>query len=80
MKERREQENLQKAFNEIIKVRDKSGKQFLDPVQRMNILTKHVPPQTAQWVNSAISAEQAMEYIQAIFEREIYLSTGMALQ
>lgn len=54
----REKNNVQKALNEIITTRNKAGKKFLNPTERLGILTKHVSPQVANQINSTITAEQ----------------------
>lgn len=56
---RQEQENIQKAMNEILAVRDQTGEKFLDEATRFKILSRHVPFDVAQKFNELISKRQA---------------------
>ena len=59
-KPRQEQEIIQKALDEIVETRNKSGQPFLSDTQRMQIFTKHgLPYEVANGFNSLISKEQA---------------------
>ena len=57
--EKKQKENIQKAFDEILATRKKLGVPFLDATQRSDILLKNgVPADTAYKINSQINAEQ----------------------
>lgn len=53
------QGKLQAALKEIVETREKSGKKFLTPTQRLGILTKHgIPDFASKMINDAITQEQ----------------------